>query len=203
VYIITIVIISLYVKGETSSEHTRDVMTCRCCERKRTYIMMIASEKSTFMAPYLAKHLSCVSVAHDPCARVTIINDETLPYLAYYGPVDRYKTSSEPQRTAAESRPRVRSAFVPVEGWARGGAARLWKSRARRDFCGRAGPSAEPVRDIFAPAGRSRSTPNTSGITAAPTRRRVVEIRQRRPQGHRPDGTSPPRHSDGRGGARA
>lgn len=51
----------------------------------------------------------------------------------------------------------------------RGCSARLMKSLAGRDFCGRAGPPAEPVRDIFAPAGRSRSTPNTNGITAAPT----------------------------------
>ncbi|CAI6351771.1 unnamed protein product [Macrosiphum euphorbiae] len=145
-------------------------------------------------APYLAKHLSCVSVAHDPCARVTIINDETLPYLAYYGPADRYKTSSESQVTTDGP---VLAAFVPMEGVGEGRRGAFEEKPRGTRFLR---PSAEPVRDIFAPAGRSRSTRNTSGITAAPT---VVEIRQRRPQGHRPDGTSPPRHSDGLGGARA
>lgn len=47
-----------------------------------------------------------------------------------------------------------------LDGWGearRGTAARLWKSRPGQDFCGRARPSAEPVWDIFAPAGRQVS----------------------------------------------
>lgn len=103
-YIITIVIISLYVKGETSSEHTgrHDMQVLR---NEENVYYDDCERKVYATAPYLAKHLSCVSVAHDPCARVTIINDETLPYLAYYGPADHYKTSSESQQTAAEYRP--------------------------------------------------------------------------------------------------
>jgi len=81
----------------------------------------------------------------------------------------------------------VRAAFVPAVGVGEGRrGASDEKPRGTR-FLRSAGPSAEPVRDIFAPAGRSRSTPNTNGIIAAPTRRRVVENRQRCPQGRRPD----------------
>jgi len=102
-------------------------------------------------------------------------------------------------------------AFMPSvgDGWWRDKARmtiRYWGKAARDEIFADSRRDGTSLKYFCAdrPAGRrSRSTPNTNDITAAPTRRRV-ENRQRRPQGHRPDNTSPPpRLSNGRGGARA
>lgn len=94
-------------------------MTCRCCERKRTYINILwwLRAKSLRRRPLFGETLVVRVSGTRPLVRVTMVNNETLPYLVYYGPADLYRTSHNRWRSPVP----VTAAFVPAgragEGW--------------------------------------------------------------------------------------
>lgn len=143
-------------------------MTLVLRKEKRERVTTVTSWKSkhTAAAPYLAN--TCRRAVSGTRPLGIIIIDDI--HLTHYNIMVRRDESSSQIRNVHN-----RHGFCAGSRWR--AVARI-SAESRRD--GR--PSAaEPVWNIFAPTGRSRSTPNTNDITAAPTRRKPATSPARPP----------------------